>query len=69
MIKKIKNNLDKVYFFIALAYSCILPIVVMISNKFFLVTNIFESFNKFITQLTILTIIIFIIDIKRHFPL
>ena len=63
MINKIKNNLDKVYFVIALAYSCILPIVVMISNKFFLVSNIFEGFNKFITLLTILTIIVFIIDI------
>lgn len=62
MIKYIKKYIKNIYLFLALSYSILLPIFMMINYKFVFFDNIFKLFPNFISIIAILTIITFLID-------
>ena len=62
MIQFIKKNIKYIYLLLALSYSCLLPIVLMLNYKFKFHNNVFILFPKFISIIAILSVIIFIVD-------
>ena len=62
MISLIKKHRKKAYLFLALSYSIILPIVLMLNYKFKFHDNVFKLFPNLISVIAIITIIIFLID-------
>lgn len=63
MINFIRRHIQKIYLFLALSYTILIPIILMINNKFLFFKDEFMLFPNLIFAITILTIITFIIDV------
>lgn len=66
MITIIKKHIKKVYLFLALSYSVLLPIIMMLNYKFKFHNNNFKLFPKIIYIIAIISFITFIIDMVIH---
>lgn len=57
-----KITFDKIYLLLALAYSCLFPIYMMISFRLGYSNNILKNLNSFLISISTITLILFIIE-------